>query len=342
MRVAIVLPSLHVSGGVAIALRYARELADQGHAIDVLDISGGGFSGWLPIGRANIVSGTPREIQDLNLSYDFAIATFWTTLRHLREGLVKSERVAYLVQGDEENFYPEAEYDVRAAVRETYRGIELKIVVSEWLRTELKTRYWDQQFHLIRNGIDYDKFSLARPLLARGSKLRVVVEGALSSQLKRVRETLAILKAFEGLEVWLVSAEKGSLVGVYPNMSFFCVPYHAMPMIYASCDVLIKNSWTEGFSLPILEMMATGGIAIANRLGPTAELIDHEVNGFIFDSIDERVLSGAFEVFSSRQMDMKSRARETAKRYNWNDQSVQLSQLLVKQLNSENPIMAAF
>jgi glycosyltransferase involved in cell wall biosynthesis len=56
---------------------------------------------------------------------------------------------------------------------------------------------------------------------------------------------------------------------------------------------LMLGAWPEPFGLVAIESMATGTPVIARRAGAYTETIEHGVNGFLVDDIDEAVLAVA-------------------------------------------------
>jgi len=61
--------------------------------------------------------------------------------------------------------------------------------------------------------------------------------------------------------------------------------------IYGVIDALVVTSETEGLSLAIMEAMAYGCLTIASNVGGNSKLVEHDVNGYLFDYDDDEVLS---------------------------------------------------
>jgi phosphatidyl-myo-inositol dimannoside synthase len=73
-------------------------------------------------------------------------------------------------------------------------------------------------------------------------------------------------------------------LGVADQVRFLgYVPREDLPLHYAAADVFVLPSYNEGMALAALEAMAGGVPLILTRTGGTAELVEHGVNGFIFD-----------------------------------------------------------
>lgn len=59
-----------------------------------------------------------------------------------------------------------------------------------------------------------------------------------------------------------------------------------IPKVLSAMDVFVLTSFSEGTSVAILEAMASGCVPIASSTGGTPNLIEHDVNGFLFDVHD--------------------------------------------------------
>jgi len=61
---------------------------------------------------------------------------------------------------------------------------------------------------------------------------------------------------------------------------------------YASCDIFVLPSASEGFGMVFVEAMAFGKPVIASRTGAAPEIVTDGVNGFLVEGQDEAALSG--------------------------------------------------
>lgn len=64
------------------------------------------------------------------------------------------------------------------------------------------------------------------------------------------------------------------------------VPREKIANYYRSSHVFVLPSYNEGMALAVLEAMGAGLPVVVTRTGGTEELVDHGVNGFIFDWAD--------------------------------------------------------
>ncbi|HEY6058714.1 MAG TPA: glycosyltransferase family 4 protein [Candidatus Limnocylindrales bacterium] len=70
-------------------------------------------------------------------------------------------------------------------------------------------------------------------------------------------------------------------------------PLERDPVFAASRATVMLGGWPEPFGLVAIESMATGSPVIARRAGALTETVEHGVDGFLVDDLDEAVL--AFE-----------------------------------------------
>ena len=88
--------------------------------------------------------------------------------------------------------------------------------------------------------------------------------------------------------------------------------------IYSSADVLIHYSKYESFGLSILEGMAYGLPVIAPRTGAIPELVTTDV-GKLINLNDKKEFKEAVEKIPNQINQLKKRALEKAKKYQWRD-----------------------
>lgn len=91
-----------------------------------------------------------------------------------------------------------------------------------------------------------------------------------------------------------------------------------IPSVYQRAKVLIKLSKSEGFSLPILEAMASGCLVVTTTMGGNDDWCDHERNCLLVsdcmavDEIQEHLENG-------KHTWVVERAKMTAKQFNWSE-----------------------
>lgn len=79
------------------------------------------------------------------------------------------------------------------------------------------------------------------------------------------------------------------------NLVNVAIHFHGMVqdrnIIYSSIDALVVTSETEGLSLAIIEAMAYGCAVLASNVGGNPKLVEHDVNGWLFEYDDKQGLA---------------------------------------------------
>lgn len=68
------------------------------------------------------------------------------------------------------------------------------------------------------------------------------------------------------------------------------IGYHEIPEILASTDICINPSYSEGLPTSVMESLAAGCPTIATNVGGTNEIIDDNVNGFLYPPGNQNIL----------------------------------------------------
>ncbi len=218
-------------------------------------------------------------------TFDIAIATWWRTVYDLYK--IDARVYAYFVQSIESRFYHEHDLVLRKLVDSTYMLPLTILTEAKWIQAYLAEHY-DLKSHLVPNGIRKDIYLKDTKSYAERipGRLRVLVEGAMDVPFKNVQRTLELCKKSEADEIWLLTL---SPVESYPGVSriFSNVSIYETPMIYRSCDVIVKLSYVEGMFGPPLEMFHCGGTAITYDVSGYDEYIVHDYNGLVAARDDE-------------------------------------------------------
>ena len=331
MKIAIVLPVINISGGVKISLTYALELNRLGHDVDVLVLSDRQYDGWM--GPLPLKIHYARDYKSLakrffTLRFDAMICTFWMTVYAVRTGFIRTRKVFYLVQGDEPNFYKNDTREASAALM-TYHGTEHKIVISKFLSDVLRSYGPTGDIVEITNGISKVDHPV-EPLINKGKNIRILVEGKLGDPLKRVDETLEMLSRIEGIDIIAVTPSYDEPSRNIANILLRAVPAHRMTSVYASADIIVKFSKTEGFGLPVLEAMACGVVPIVTAFGGMQEYLDDGRNGVVLKNLNLDELIEAINYIADNLYDMQKACLKTSEKYIWKDQFSQLANAIAE------------
>jgi glycosyltransferase involved in cell wall biosynthesis len=329
-RVLFLVGSTAISGGTYVILQHALWLADHGWDVHVAAISHHqGEMAWHPaLERLDI-----RSIDEVDgESFDVAIATWWPTVYELPR--VRARHHLYLVQSVEARFFGEdpGGHWAEPLAELTYTfGLPI-VTIASWLQVYLALRHGAPSF-LVRNGIRKDIYNPVGPAAARreSGRLRVLVEGPVGIPMKNVDAALRLARAGGADEVWLMAgALHGAPVGA--DRVFERVPIESTPVVYRSCDVLLKLSRVEGMFGPPLEMFHCGGTAVSYDVTGYEEYLEHGVNGLVVPMDDE---DGVVEAIRSLKADpdllarLRTNALETASRWpDWERSSAEFGRFL--------------
>ena len=289
-RIAFLIGSAEISGGTYVIFEHAVRMKRMGHQVFLLTQSpvSPDSHAWHP---------GARDLQWLTLDqavdrrFDFAIATYWVSALMMQR--VAAHTYVYFVQSIESRFFPP---DEEATVEEiVWKRIAEKtyllplpiITEAHWIQGYLRDTY-GHAATVVVNGIRKDIYTESGPCHnpRTPGKLRVLVEGPLGVSYKNVERTIEICRRSSADEVWLLTA---SAVETYPGADqvFSRVPIEKTPLIYRSCDVLVKLSYLEGMFGPPLEMFHCGGTAIVYDVTGHDEYIRHDVNSLVVSTDDE-------------------------------------------------------
>lgn len=314
MKLCFLLPSNTISGGIFAVYRHVRYLESKGHDVTIIYLNGDvgeeiklfpGMSGT----KTTRLSEHPSQEQ-----FDHAIATWWETVLYITD--IKARHYSYLVQGFEDFFYEDDSF-WRSYVQLTYRDNLNMFAVSEALCRRLSNDF-QKEATLVRNTVDCDIFSKAQVGIPRRGPVRVMVEGIPHERRKRVNFTLEALSIFDEIEIVYVSPLGRPDFDGRIDYFFQQVPYDQMPSIYKSCDFIVKNSASESFALPVMEMFAAGGTAVVSEFRGYDEYLKHEHNSLIVPKDDlEATRQAVRRLLDNKQLlfDLSREAGKTALRY---------------------------
>lgn len=263
---------IHKRGNLDIYLIFDQDISNENLAW---------FSGIEEVKRLSLEKAKAME-------FDIAVATFWRTCYQLKDLHAKS--YVYFNQSVESKFYSVEEFNNRNAAEATYL-LGLKIITeASWIQKYIKENY-KEEAQLVLNGIRKENYQLEGEVWANRdiSKLRVLIEGNLSSSFKNVARTIELCKESLADEIWLLTNSKiDHIEGV--DRIFSNIPMNETQKIFRSCDVLVKLSTVEGMFGPPLEMFHCGGTAITYNVTGHEEYMVHNHNSLIANMHDEAMI----------------------------------------------------
>lgn len=278
LKCAFILGSPDISGGTYVIFQHALYM--QKHGVDVTIITQDKVPAdrlfWYPEAK-NLSWLTFSETGEMQ--FDIVYATWWRTVYELHR--VKAKTYAYFVQSIEDRFYPEKETALRKLVAATYTLDLAMVTAPKWIVKYLKENY-NQEVPFVSNGIRKDIYQASGSSVAprEKGKLRVLVEGPVDVDFKNIPRTVALCRKSQADEIWMLTS---SDITKYPGVDkvFAKVPVQDTPLIYRSCDVIVKLSYVEGMFGPPLEMFHCGGTAIVYDVTGHDEYIIHQQNGLV-------------------------------------------------------------
>ena len=258
MRIAYLLESTELSGGVKVVLLQAEALARRGHRVSV--VSPEPAPGWFPLARARFERSSFRESEEI-ASADVRVATFWTTVAPALEAA--RGPVFHLCQGYEGSFSFYA--GRRAEIEAAYAAPTHKLAVSAALAARLETLGFGPAEN-VGQAFDGRDFFPAAVRRGRVGPPVVLLVGPFEADVK------GIGVALEGLRAW---REKGgsfrlrrvSTRPVTPGERALAaadeyhrgLPPERMPFAYRASDLFLGPARPEeGFGLPVLEALSCG------------------------------------------------------------------------------------
>lgn len=300
--------STRISGGTYVIFQHALYLQQKGWQVVIVPqepFAAHGYK-WHPAFDALMFSDFAQESETL---FDVVIATWWKTVYDLPR--VRGRRYIYFVQSVETWFYPDREKALRKLVADTYRLPVPVITVAGWIREYLRGKY-GRTVYIARNGIRKELYAQGNDCIvprAEG-RLRVLVEGPLGIDFKNVARTIRLVRRSKAAEIWLLT---GRPVRRYWGVDrvFSMVPIEETPLIYRSCDVLVKLSYVEGMFGPPLEMFHCGGTAVVYDVAGHEEYIVDGENALVVRMGDE---AGVIEAINrlAEDRDLLERLRRGA------------------------------
>ena len=345
MKITFLLPTVGFSGGIRVVAIYADWLKNRGHDVTVISpppqripltravkkwLTGGGKQKYQRFvashldgrGLNHVVLDThrPPKAGDIKIS-DVIVATWWETAEWLMALPNHLGAKAYFIQHHEVfGNLP------RERCEATYRFPLHKIVVAKWLKELMNNCYHDTNVDLVSNGVDHNLFFAP-------------------TRSRQVRPTVGILyheAPFKGVDVALsVVAKLGKkypdlkvvAFGSKPPSGAFALPpfleLHVAPSqeslrgLYASCDVWLSTSRSEGFNLIALESMACRTPLVSTRTGWPIEGVRDGLNGYLVDvdDVDTAFLavSNVLDQSEEAWMEMSANAHASVADLSWDE-----------------------
>jgi GT2 family glycosyltransferase len=256
LRVVYVTEDTGVGGGHRDIFEHLNRLAERGHEVALYTL--GPEPEWfdlrVPVRTFEEYGELVDELADLDA---IKVATWWNTAAPVWRASVLRGVPVYFVQDIETSYYPDDE-PTRNAVLDSYRPEFRYMTISGWNRERLGELGLDAE--LIPPGIDLETFRV-RPDVERRDG--TVLALGRSNPLKNLPLTVAAWRALPEPRPELC------MFGIEPSLAADeGIRYVESPTdeevaeLLARATVFVQTSTHEGFCLPPLESMATGGAVV--------------------------------------------------------------------------------
>lgn len=314
MKITFVCPPLNMTGGIRVVALHAKYLQAFGHEVHVVAPPRATRGRWADLRRRlrlppvalrpqppSHFDGTgvtvhlldrPRRVLAADVpDADVIVGTWWETAEMVAAMPPAKGRQVYFVQGHE--VFTHQPLD---RVIATYRSDQQKIAVARWLADAIERDGNRQGCTIVPNAVDRTLFFA--PPRERNARPRL---GTLFSENDNKSFDIALAaialvrKAMPDVEVVALGADapvkyQGRLDGIALTLQ---APQARLREVYASCDVWLTCSKTEGFNLMAMEAMACRTPVVSTRTGWPVEAIAEGVNGALADVDDVQGLAAA-------------------------------------------------
>ena len=269
---------------------------------------------------------------------DVVIATWWETAEWVANLSPRKGAKVYFLQHHEV-----FDYLPKERVEATWRLPLHKITISRWLVDLARVKYQDPDVQLLPNSVDTNQF-----FAPERNKQSYPTVGLLYSTIKwkGVDISLAAIelarKRIPDLRVIAFGVEaEADFLRLPPNSEYHQQPRQELAIrgLYASCDVWLCGSYSEGFHLPPLEAMACRCPVVSTRVGGPLDIIECGKNGYLVpignaDELADRLVR-VLSLDNARWRAMSEAALATATRYTWDDATSKLEEMLQKIVASD-------
>jgi GT2 family glycosyltransferase len=318
LRVVYVTEDTGVGGGHRDIFEHLNRLLERGHEVALYTL--GEAPDWFDL-RAPVHSFEFYEelVQELAPLDAIKVATWWNTAAPVWRASVLHGIPVYFVQDIETSYYPDDE-SVRHAVIDSYRPEFHYMTISSWNREQL--RELGLEAELIPPGIDLETFR-ALPGIERRDDMVLAI--GRSNPLKNLPLTIDAWRALRG-RIERAGGPELCLFGIEPGLvSEEGVRYVDSPSdeevneLFNLATVFVQTSTHEGFALPPLEAMATGGAVVCTDAHGNRDFCVDGENCLMPEPDRESVRAALERVLVDRPLrERLGRAGEqTARDYTW-------------------------
>jgi GT2 family glycosyltransferase len=287
LRVIYVTEDTGVGGGHRDVFEHINRLRARGHAAELYSL--GDPPDWFDLDATVHTFENYDDLVDALAEQDaIKVATWWNTAVPVWLASVSRGIPVYFIQDIETSYYPD-DHSVQCAVLASYREEFHFMTISEWNRERLREQ--GREAALIPPGIDLDTF---RPTEGDRAGDLILAIGR-SNPLKNLDLTVDACRALPAGRAQL------RMFGIEPELGEeYGIPYVDSPSdqevnaMFNAATVFVQTSIHEGFCLPPLEVMATGGAVVCTDAHGNRDFCRDGVNCLMPDATVESV-AGAIQ-----------------------------------------------
>ena len=332
MKIAFLLPSNSIAGGILVTYTQGHALKRKGHDVTIIYSLFNADQQFVNYPEFSLNYTTTDSAVLSNEEYDVVIATWWETFYEMFK--IRAQHHFYFVQSDERRFYLPEQLIQKLLVQVSYSFKDIGVITEAmWIKRMLEKEF-GASVEYAPNGVDTKIFNPeVTPLSPRTDKFRVLIEGASSLPYKRVDDAFAAANQISDIEIWYVSSDGSVGPNRHFDRLFKSVNHIDMPAIYRSCDVLLKLSAVEGFFGPPLEMMACGNVSIVSNVTGHEEFIKDGHNALVVPVGDIQAAAAAIRRLINEpnlRKRLSFNALETAHNLDWRKQTPHFERALLK------------
>lgn len=272
LRIVYVTEGTGVGGGHRDIFEHLNRLAARGHEVALYTL--GEPPDWFEL-RVPVHSFEYYEelVEELVGVEAIKVATWWNTAMPVWRASVLHGIPAYFVQDIETSYYPDDER-TRHAVLDSYRPEFRYMTISGWNRERLRELGLDAE--LIPPGIDLDTF---RPRAEVKRRDDMVLALGRTNPLKNLPLTIAAWRALPEPRPELCMFGIEPELATDPGMRYVESPSdEEVGRLFSEAAVFVQTSTHEGFCLPALESMATGGAVVCTDAHGNRDFCEDGVN----------------------------------------------------------------
>jgi GT2 family glycosyltransferase/glycosyltransferase involved in cell wall biosynthesis len=313
LRVVYVTEGTGIGGGHRDIFEHINRLLDRGHEVALYTL--GDAPEWFdlraPVHSFEFYDELVRALADLDA---IKVATWWNTAMPVWRASVTRGIPVYFVQDIETSYYPDDE-SVRHAVIDSYRPEFRYMTISGWNRERLRELGLDAV--LIPPGIDLDCFR-PRPDVRRREDM--VLALGRTNPLKNLPLTIEAWRALPQPRPELCMFGIEPDLATDPGMRYVVSPSdEQVGELLSQATVFIQTSTHEGFCLPPLESMATGGAVVCTDAHGNRDFCQDEQNCLMPEAERHAVSAALARLLGDAELrERVGRAGiETAAQYAW-------------------------